>query len=476
MRPAWQHYLTLNAFSLGLTTLTQTNGILFPLLIQQFVGEQDKGGYFGTLRLWSLMAALLAQSSAGMFSDRCASRWGRRRPFIVAGTLLGVVIIAAIGTLANRTGVEAYWLLFMLAIMLQIASNIAQGAQQGLIPDLVPEDQRGRFSGFKALFELPLPLLLVSIVIAPMLADWRVSQALLVVIAVLAGSMLITLLVREVPLAEAQPPVRWADIRRLTLMTALFTAAILGFGSVTKAIMKTTVITLEPAQQVVVLGVAAFLGMLGASLVGVWVSVRAGLGSGSKAHTAFTWWVVNRLTFLAAAFNLSTFAVYFLQARLGLVKEEAARPAAVLMLIIGVLILIFAAPAGWLSDVIGHKKMIAASGIIAGLGTLVVLLYPSLTWIYAGGILIGAAMGCFYAANWALGTRLAPRHEAARFLGISNLAGAGAGAIGAYIGGPIADFFTQSQPQAQGLGYIVLFAILGMLFLTSTLTLVAIKD
>jgi hypothetical protein len=40
--------------------------------------------------------------------------------------------------------------------------------------------------------------------------------------------------------------------------------------------------------------------------------------------------------------------------------------------------------------------------------------------------------------------------EAGRFLGISNLAGAGAGAIGTYIGGPIADFFTVNVPQMPG--------------------------
>lgn len=475
MRSDWKQYLTLNAFSLGLTTLTQTNGILFPLLIQQFVGEGAKGSYFGTLRLWSLMAALLVQAAAGLFSDNLVSPWGRRRPFIAIGATLAMIFVFATGALTDRSGVYTFWLLFSLAILIQFASNIAQGAQQGLIPDHVPEGLRGRVSGFKALFELPLPLLLVSLVIAPLLGEWKVNQALLVVIGVLALSTLITMFVKETPFTGPRPLNPWVEVRRLTFMTALFTLTILGFGGLCKLAML-AIAHLAPALQAGILGGAALLGMLGACLVGVWVSLRAGLGSIIADRKAFSWWVANRLAFLVAAFNLSTFAVYFLQARLGLVKEAAARPASVLMLIIGALILVFAAPAGWLSDVIGHKKMIAASGIIAALGTLVVVAYPSLTWIYAGGILIGAAMGSFYSANWALGTRLAPRREAARYLGISNLAGAGAGAIGAYIGGPIADFFTQSQPQVQGLGYLVLFSILGMLFLASTLMLLPIKE
>ena len=68
------------------------------------------------------------------------------------------------------------------------------------------------------------------------------------------------------------------------------------------------------------------------------------------------------------------------------------------------------------------------------------------------------------AVNWALGTDLAPKKDAGRYLGISNLAGAGAGIVGAGIGGPMADFFNTLQP---GLGYIIIFAIYGGLFLIS---------
>ncbi|HOS80219.1 MAG TPA: hypothetical protein PLQ85_12050, partial [Anaerolineae bacterium] len=53
--------------------------------------------------------------------------------------------------------------------------------------------------------------------------------------------------------------------------------------------------------------------------------------------------------------------------------------------------------------------------------------------------------------------------------------GAGAGAIGTYIGGPIADFFTVHTPQTPGLGYIVIFAIYGLLFLLSTAALAGVQ-
>ena len=78
---------------------------------------------------------------------------------------------------------------------------------------------------------------------------------------------------------------------------------------------------------------------------------------------------------------------------------------------------------------------------------------------------IGAGVGLFYPANWALGTDIVPGEQAGRYLGISNLAGAGAGAVGAYIGGPIAD----------NQGYVLLFAIFGALFLASSLALLGAR-
>ena len=51
----WYDYITINIYYLGLTTLSQTNGLVFPLLVQQFVGESGKATFFGTLRLWTFV-------------------------------------------------------------------------------------------------------------------------------------------------------------------------------------------------------------------------------------------------------------------------------------------------------------------------------------------------------------------------------------------------------------------------------------
>jgi MFS family permease len=160
---------------------------------------------------------------------------------------------------------------------------------------------------------------------------------------------------------------------------------------------------------------------------------------------------------------------------MGIERELAAKPASQLLLIVGVFILILALPSGWLADRFGRKPLVAISGLVAAAGTLVLILAPNMTIIYIGGVLVGAGTGLFYTANWALGTDLVPKEEAGRYLGISNLAGAGAGAVGAYIGGPIADSFTLHLPSQPGIGYVVLFAIYGFLFLFSVLALTKIQ-
>jgi len=114
--------------------------------------------------------------------------------------------------------------------------------------------------------------------------------------------------------------------------------------------------------------------------------------------------------------------------------------------------------------------------LIAVVGTLIALTIPSLPVIYVGGCIIGISFGLFYTANWSLGRLLGPKEEAGRCLGISNLAGAGAGAVGAYIGGPIADFLTAQVPQIPGFGYVLLFTVYGLLFLFSILALTQIKN
>jgi MFS family permease len=552
----WYDAITINIYYTGLTTLSQTmTPLLVPLLVQQFVGVAKQGTYYGTIRLWSLMVALLVQSLMGMLSDRSTSRYGKRRPFIFVGTLANLVIIALIGFSASLEGMSGYWTLFFLLLLMMVAANTAHGAVQGLIPDLVPEEKRGRYSGVKALLEVPIPLIIVSFTIGRLIANSQMWAALLVCMGILLVTMLITMLAPEktyqdkahpalameatsyeaTPLRDTQlegtslqepslqepslqepslegtpsrdtsllqetplestlpqgtplvgtppqdsPPAKntaaldWMPFIRLALMTALFTVVILSMGWLVST-LGAQVNPVSPSSFMLSMGLLGLIAMGIAIAVGVYFSVRLSIGKKAAENPNFTWWVVNRLAFLVGSTNLASFAIYFLQGRMGLERELAAKPASQLLLIVGVFILFLALPSGWLADKFGRKPLVAISGFVAAFGVLVLIIAPNMNVIYAGGVLVGAGTGLFYTANWALGTDLVPKEEAGRYLGISNLAGAGAGAVGAYIGGPIADSFTLHLPNQPGIGYVVLFGIYGMLFLFSVLALTKIR-
>ncbi len=472
----WYDYITFNVYFLGLTTLSQTMGLITPLLVQQFVGETQKATYYGTFRLFTLMVALLAQALLGMFSDRSTASWGRRRPYIMIGTLATAVLTIMIGFTAGMEGMLGFWVLFAIGLVQPVASNMSQAAEQAIIPDLVPDEKRGLFSGVKALLEIPLPLILVAFTVGRLVSKGNMWAGLLLAVGVLLVTMLLTMLIPEKPLKEAPTPMDWRPLVRLLAMTAVFTLIILGSGQVVRLVSGLLKDITSPTTLFIVMGLFGLAGMLVAVAMGVWLSVRISLGNSARENPSFTWWVINRLAFLVGAVNLSTFAVYFLQARLGYVKEAAAAPASQLILFVGLFILISTLPAGWLTDRFGEKRMVMIAGLVAVVGTIIALSIPSLPVIYVGGCIIGIAAGLFYTANWALGTLLVPKEEAGRYLGISNLAGAGAGAVGAYIGGPIADFVTAQVPQIPGFGYVLIFSIYGLLFLFSVLALTQVKS
>lgn len=465
----WYDYITINIFYFGLTARSQTlTPLILPLLVQVFMGDAVKGAAYGNMRLWALMIAVLMQGLVGIISDRSTSRLGRRRPFILIGGVTEVLVFIGIGVIAaTLEGATGYWVLFGTYVLSMLSSNTGHAAVQGLIPDIVPESKHGIFSGVKAFFELPAPLIFVSFVITKQVERGNLWGALLVLSGVVLASTLLAMFAPEKPIKEPPYEMDWQPVLRLVAMTAIFTVVILGSGALVNYVNSLTT-ALPETTGLIVTAAVGVLGMVIAVVLGIWASVRVSIGRREPGDKqSFTWWVVNRLAFLVGSTNLASFVLYFLQERFpDLEGAEAAGPTAMLVMFVGVAILISSIPAGWLTDKFGRKRVCAFSGVLAMVGTIVVTTSANMTLLYVGGLLVGIAIGFFYSASWALGTTLVPKEAAGRYLGIQNLAGAGAGAIGAYIGGPIGD----------GVGFTVLLSIFGLLFLISTLALFGIKD
>ena len=481
----WYDHITINIYWLGINIASGSiTPVILPYLVALFVPPEAKNTYLASIRVYGLAVAMLVQPMAGMLSDRSTSRWGRRRPFIFSGALLNILFLLIIGasplflgsaldnTVQPVIGVSAAYLVLLVGIvLLQVSSNIGHGALQGLIPDLVPEDQRGRSSGVKAVMEL-LPVFLV-LVVGPLIDAGRIWVAIGIVMGGFLITMLITVIfVHEEPLKEKPAGAIAGRMLRLVGLTAIFVfvtrLAVWFVGYAGRALGEAGV---SESTQILLVGLAGLAGMAGSILIGVYLGAWVGIGEQARGQRSFIWWVVNRLLFLAAVGSIQGFAQYFLADVLHL--PNAATMTTVLLAVVALFLLPSALFGGRLSDRIGRKRLVAYAGLIAAAGTFLLLFARNVPLVIVSGCIIGLGTGTFYAANWALGTDLAPKQEAGRYLGISNLAGAGAGIVGAGIGGPMADFFNGLRP---GLGYLVIFAIYAVLLLLSVATLTRVHE
>ena len=142
-------YFKITILSLGLAALSQSaHGIILPLRVLDFAGEAGKNTALGAMTFTGLIIAMLSQPIAAAFSDSTASRWGRRKPYVIAGGLAVMALLPGIGLAGS------YVFLFISYCLIQVAANTAQGPYQGYLPDMVPLDHRGRASSLKSLMEL----------------------------------------------------------------------------------------------------------------------------------------------------------------------------------------------------------------------------------------------------------------------------------------------------------------------------------
>ena len=181
-------YIAMNVYWFGLAFMWNgLHPIVLPALLLRFVPEPLKNTYLGGMTFVGLILAMVIQPLAGALSDGTRSRWGRRRPWIVAGTLFDLAFLAGMALAAG------FWGLAVAYILLQVASNAAHGPAQGIIPDLVPEERHGLASGIKNLFDMG-GLVVASLVAGQLMGDGNSVLAFAVMGGVLAVSALVTIL------------------------------------------------------------------------------------------------------------------------------------------------------------------------------------------------------------------------------------------------------------------------------------------
>ncbi|MGV3617096.1 MAG: MFS transporter [Fimbriimonas sp.] len=123
--------------------------LLGPALASQMtkLAPEDSATKLGTLYAIAAIPALFVPLIAGPLSDRCSHPMGRRRPFILGGSILGLVGLILMAIAFQALSLPGYIGGYL---VLQVGANVALAAYSGVIPDLVPVNQRGTASGYMA--------------------------------------------------------------------------------------------------------------------------------------------------------------------------------------------------------------------------------------------------------------------------------------------------------------------------------------
>lgn len=181
--------------------------IVLPSQITAIVGDQRKELFNGLIPPLGAALSLLVTPLAGALSDRSRSRFGRRRPFMLAGAAFNLVFLLFMAGFANGSNV---WLFLLCYLGVQLGNNWSGGPYAGLIPDVVPADQRGAASGWLALMTA-LGTLAGAIAAGQMIRGERYSPIYLAIVAVVIVFLALTVWgVREAPAPRSAPSVKRA--------------------------------------------------------------------------------------------------------------------------------------------------------------------------------------------------------------------------------------------------------------------------
>jgi len=115
--------------------------VLVPFQAKGFLGVAQQGFAVAFVTAVGAIPATLVPPLVGYWSDRLKTRWGRRRPIILVGTLVNVVGLVVMFLAPSYPVMVAGYLI------VQVSNNSAGAAYNAVVPDVVPEAEFGKASG-----------------------------------------------------------------------------------------------------------------------------------------------------------------------------------------------------------------------------------------------------------------------------------------------------------------------------------------
>lgn len=217
--------------NMGVGMLWAMNMSLIPMLVATVTSSNQK---LGVLVSMGAFTGIFVQYLAGVLSDRSHFKMGKRKPFMIAGSLVSSAFICIMPF------TKSYTLMFIAAFMFYFSLNFYQGPYYSLIPETVSDKQLGLANGFsKVISVLGSAIIFVA---GPTL--WNRAEYLpffLAALLSLSSVMVTVFLVKEEPAKTVSTTKFSFDFLKNSSATRLFIGVFfvfLGYGCITPFFVK----------------------------------------------------------------------------------------------------------------------------------------------------------------------------------------------------------------------------------------------
>lgn len=409
--------------------------LVLPLESQRFDNE-NRSVLLGSL-MFIAGATQMVNPLVGLLSDRCLCSWGRRRPFIFLGGVLGVVGMLGQDLASMNLHLTAYYTAYTVSMF---ALNMAYTAVVGIMSDLIPSDQAGVASAIAAFHTV-------------------------------GGANFGFIVYRGVEGATRER--LHAMYLSFAMITMVCTSLTLIFCAEVPLTMPSKFGDDDDSDEETEFTRSPNSGSLKLTTCSLWsqpLRSRDFLDAyyiDPRKHFDFTLVFWSR-TFYYFGASVQAFFKYYLQDVVGV---EDADGAIVKTAIIGQLCAAATAiPTGLISDRLGkvRKPFIYVACAMLAVGQIVNCFVQSEFEVLVVSGVLGSANGVYLAMDAALALDTLPSgDEAARFMGVWGIGCFLGGALGPVLGGPILTMCGSSNGAYHFGGYAVLFGMAASCFLAS---------
>ncbi len=179
--------------------------IIIPKQVEQMAPERQALWMSFILGVGAVIPAVVPPV-VGALSDRCVSRLGRRKPYMLSGAAVNLFGLGLLWWAGQQSNI---WLYLAGYLLVQFGNNVATASYSGIIPDVVPEHQRGTASGWMAVMT-QLGNITGAVASGILMSKGYVTASYLVIAGSLALFLWITISgMREKCLDETPPPIDW---------------------------------------------------------------------------------------------------------------------------------------------------------------------------------------------------------------------------------------------------------------------------